>query len=206
MENITFDYIWDNIVMVTANEICRSIGKEEAEQTDFKLRNSSEEHNQVYKLYVEVKDRLKQFYHYGNNSMNRRIDIHKVAACFASVLMKYKLFTFNMNEYVTDAIFLSNANLAYSVSLGIIKMNLLFKYKDNESICNRIKTSDLFIPQTTEGHDSYHKGRIKTIALNDVFECDFDILTYSDMLYWIELFNIMILEGKAPDSYIAFNV
>ena len=33
------------------------------------------------------------------------------------------------------------------------------------------------------------KGRVKTLALNDLYAIDFDIITYADMLYWIEKFN-----------------
>ena len=39
--------------------------------------------------------------------------------------------------------------------------------------------------------------------LNSIFLDKFDILSYSDMLYWVELFNIMILEDKKAVEYIA---
>ena len=51
------------------------------------------------------------------------------------------------------------------------------------------------MPSTNKGHDEYNAGRQKTLMLNDVFENEFDILTYSDMLFWIELYNRQLLEG-----------
>lgn len=202
MLDATFDYIWDNIIVVSAKAIFRSIDENDRNKSNFVLHCSQLDHDNVFEIYIDVRNRLKQFYHYGNNNMERKIDIHKVAACFASVLMSYKLFSFEMNSDTVDAIFLSNANLAYSVSLGIVKMDLLYKYQSDASIFNSLIENDLFIPKTTIGHDHYHEGRIKTIALNDVFENDFDILTYSDMLYWIELYNIMILENRNAKEYV----
>lgn len=198
----TFDYIWNNIIVVTARGIFCSIDEIDRKKSKFELRCSQLDHDNVFLLYNEVKNRLKQFYHYGNNNMEKKIDIHKVAACFASVLMSYKLFSYELNADTTNQIYLSNANLAYSVSIGIIKMNLIYKYRSDEQILASIIENDLCVPKTTMGHDRYHEGRIKTIALNDVFENDFDILTYSDMLYWIELYNIMILENKNAKEYI----
>ena len=61
--------------------------------------------------------------------------------------------------------------------------------------------SDLIMPKTTDEHDRFNLGRIKKLVLNDIFLENFDILSYSDMLYWIELFNIMLLEGKDISNY-----
>ncbi len=57
------------------------------------------------------------------------------------------------------------------------------------------------MPKTTDEHDRFNLGRIKKLVLNDIFLENFDILSYSDMLYWIELFNIMLLEGKDISNY-----
>lgn len=51
-------------------------------------------------------------------------------------------------------------------------------------------------PKTNEGHDEYNAGRQKTLMLNEVFENEFDILTYSDMLFWIEYYNGQLLENN----------
>ena len=58
-----------------------------------------------------------------------------------------------------------------------------------------LATKQLRVPLTNVGHDEYNVGRQKTLMLNDVFENEFDILTYSDMLFWIELYNRQLLEG-----------
>ena len=53
----------------------------------------------------------------------------------------------------------------------------------------------LLVPQTSPGHDEYHDGRIHTLALNDIYGNTFDLLTYSDMMFWIEYYNRQKLEG-----------
>lgn len=67
---------------------------------------------------------------------------------------------------------------------------------------DKLQRQDLMMPRTTDGHDRFNLGRIKTLVLNDIFLNDFDILSYSDMLYWVELFNIMLLEGKSASNYV----
>lgn len=55
-------------------------------------------------------------------------------------------------------------------------------------ICGSESNTFIF-PETNKGHDEYLHGRVKTLALNDMYAIDFDILTYADMLYWIEKYN-----------------
>lgn len=199
MENITFDYIWDNIVVPMSNCIYGKVDK----NANLSVHNSPQDKDAVYKLYGETKDILKQKYHYHEpKDKERRIDIHKVAACFASVLMSYKIYRFEIDEQTSDVVFLSNAQLAYNVSLAIIKDNLVYKYKSNHKILDKLQRQDLVMPRTTDGHDRFNLGRIKTLVLNDIFLENFDILSYSDMLYWVELFNIMLLEDKAASNYV----
>lgn len=202
MLDITFDYIWDNIVIPMSNRIYDKV-LETDKDANISVHNLPQDKAAVYELYKEVKNTLKQKYHYHElEGQERRIDIHKVSACFANVLMKYKIYDFEINEQTSDEVFLSNARLAYNVSLAIIKDNLVHKYESNDEILDKLQRQDLMMPRTTNGHDRFNLGRIKTLVLNDIFLKDFDILSYSDMLYWVELFNIMLLEGKPTSNYV----
>lgn len=91
------------------------------------------------------------------------------------------------------AIALSNYAVAFLASNYVLYMFLLSDFERDGKIelYNKLKTQGTFIfPQTNKGHDPYVQGRIKTLALNDTYGNDFDILTYADMLFWIELYNI----------------
>lgn len=201
MLDITFDEIWDNIIVPISSNLGNKI-KDIDNRAQITICNLPQDKELFKSLYESTRDTLKQLYHFNNLDKVRKIDIHKVGACLASVIMEYKIFKFEVDESTSDEVFLSNARLAYSVSLAIIKENLLFKYRDDEDIMNYVKTHKLYMPRTTEGHDRFSLGRAKTLMLNNVFLEKFDLLSYSDMLYWIELFNIMILEDKKVINYI----
>ncbi|NBK00646.1 hypothetical protein D5282_26325 [bacterium 1xD8-48] len=202
MLDITFDYIWDNIVIPMSNRIYDKV-LETDKDANISVHNLPQDKDAVYELYEEVRGALKQKYHYHEpGDKERRIDIHKVSACFANVIMEYKIYRFEVDEQTSDELFLSNAKLAYNVSLAIIKDNLVHKYEGNDDILDKLQRQDLMMPRTTDGHDRFNLGRIKTLVLNDIFLNDFDILSYSDMLYWVELFNIMLLEGKSASNYV----
>lgn len=202
MLDTTFDEIWSSIVVPMSNNLYNRI--QGSCNAEIFVRNLPQDKEIIRTMYMTTRDTLKQLYHYNNSDMVRTIDIHKVGACFASVIMEYKIFRYEINEQTSDEVFLSNAQLAYSVSLAIIKENLIYKYRDkkNEKILNFLTTNKLYMPKTTKGHDKFSLGRAKTLMLNSIFLEDFDILSYSDMLYWIELFNIMILEDNKAINYI----
>ena len=152
----------------------------------------------IYSCYYQKKERLKQLYHFDGDSDECLIDVHKIAACFAAVLTEYKVFTYSIEEGLPDNILLLNARLAYDVSLDIITMNLLYYYitKGQKDNVDKLLQNGLCVPMTTKGHDEYNLGRIKTILLNDIFGNEFDVLTYSDMMFWIEYYNRQILENS----------
>lgn len=200
MQVDTFDDIWENIIIPMTEKIYNLIDDDEKEKVF--IRNLPQDKENLRLLYDTTRDTLKQIYHYNNLDKVRKIDIHKVAACFASIIMEYKIFQFKVEEGISDNVFLSNARLAYNISLAIIKDNLLYRYKDDEEKLNYIKSHQLYMPKTTEGHDDFNLGRIKTLMLNDIFLEKFDVLAYSDMLFWIELFNIMILEDNKTIEYV----
>lgn len=200
MLTVTFDDIWERIIAPMSEELYSLISIDG--NAKLSIRNLPQDKANLMVLYETTKDTLKQIYHYNNFDRVRKIDIHKVAACFASIIMEYRIFRYEIEEDISDDVFLSNARLAYNVSLAILKENLLYRYREDEDKLNYIKTHQLYMPKTTEGHDRFSLGRTKTLMLNDIFLEKFDVLSYADMLYWIELFNIMILEDKKAIDYI----
>lgn len=201
MLDTTFDKIWESILVPMSQELYNYLISIE-EETRVSIRNLPQDKDNLKCLYETTKNTLKQKFHFNNLDTARKIDIHKVAACFASVIMEYKIFQYDVGTNIRDEVFLVNSILAYSVSLAIIKEHLIIKYKDDHDKINYLKNNQLYVPKTTDGHDSFSLGRIKTLALNDIFLEGFDILSYSDMLYWVELFNIIILEDKKAIEYI----
>ena len=199
MNRETYDYIWTNVIEPNIAELFKMV-QQKTNDSSFKQKNIEEVKSEIINRYEVKRDRLKELYHYDNNIQeDKLIDCHKIAACFASVLFDYKVFSYEINPGLTDDVFLANARLAYRVSLGIIYLSLLYHYKKsgNEPIVGQLQSMpQLEVPPTSHGHDEYNLGREKTIVLNDVFNNEFDVLTYSDMMFWIEYYNRQLLEKE----------
>lgn len=204
MTDTTYDYIWSEIIQPDIKSLLDNITQDDINMFQVSLEDEKKLKKKIYSSYEKKKDRLKKLYHFDNGDADRRIDIHKIAACFASVLIEDKVFSFIIKEGLTDDIFLLNARLAYNVSTDIILMSLVYHYIKNgkKDIAYKIlENGKLYVPTTSNGHDEYNVGRQKTIALNDVFGNEFDILTYSDMMFWLEHYNRQILEHKIEMSF-----
>ena len=134
------------------------------------------------------------------------LDQHKIGACLCASFIKHKVFAFKLYNGLPEEIILSNYRVAFEVSLLVVSMFLVVAYKDSKDekhkdLLDKIKMNwkdkcvCMRLPQTTESFkDSYSDGRIKTLAINDIFGKHVDLLLYADMLYWIEYFNRQLLE------------
>lgn len=198
MDKKTYDYIWEGIIEPNIINLQEKISKEDFIKYDIVVEDLEVAKQRIFVNYNSVKERLKELYHYDNGNTERLIDTHKIAACFIQVVMEERIFKYSYKHEITDELFLSNAKLAYAVGLGIIYINLLYRYckLGEDAIVEKLQNDVcIHVPQTTPGHDEYSLGREKVLALNDVFGNEFDILTYSDMLFWIEFYNRQLLEN-----------
>lgn len=204
MKTKTFEYIWNEVIekcIYCIEAKVSDLSKQSAIDYDFRIRNLEQSKRNIFLSYNKTKNHLKSTYYNasGNNKEAvNRIDNHKIAACLCSSLLQNKVFTFRLDTDIPTEIFCSNYELAYMVSLGTIYALLIAQYKDvgREDFAEKLQQQKtLLVPPTSIGHDSYHVGRIHTLALNDVYGNEFDILTYSDMMFWIEYYNRQILEG-----------
>ena len=132
------------------------------------------------------------------------IDHHKIAACFCKALITKKLFAFQMDETVSENMIRSNYELAYTVSLRIIYNFLVESYKFAGESRLKEKLLDqkrLHVPKTTPSHEDYNLGRIKALALNDFYNVEFDLLSYSNIMFWIECYNRQLLAGQVEINF-----
>lgn len=150
----------------------------------------------------------KSFFDVGEDG-KKLIDIHKVSACFTSAVLKVRVFEYNELTPMNMSVFYSNYTLAFLSGIHILYLCMLADYEKNgeKEMADLLKRRATFIfPETNKGHDEYLQGRVKTLALNDMYAIDFDILTYADMLYWIEKYNkeelqkLVFAENKSAPS------
>ena len=216
MNRETYNYIWETAVCPSIQDIKKSLDQQYGATDNYGLTILDlETHKEnIYQSYSITRDRLKkQFFRLDSNKLmdDNLIDIHKIAACFCKSILDNKIFVFEMKEETPVKVMLCNYALAFSASIGIMYLNLLGIYKEEQEKTKRdhleeqkkskydyLKEQKKFVfPPTNEGHDTYFMGRVKTLALNDIYGISFDLLTNSDMMFWIEDYNKKVIESSA---------
>lgn len=201
MQKETFDWIWGQINK-TASDIISRLDPNR-QQKDFKLtHNDMMGKAIIWNEYNKIRKNLKsQCYSSlvdvdGTNGKGELIDHHKIGACLCKALIQKKLLTFRMDENTPEEIMRSNYELAYTVSLRIVYAYMIYflrKYGSQKQAEELERWKMLRVPPTYPSHDGYNTGRIKMLALNDFYHIEFDLLSYADMLFWIEHYNRQLL-------------
>lgn len=202
MNTLTYDYIWNEVIYKEIKKLEKKYAHIKS-QYDLKYRDLNKLKLSILQDYNKVKNILKKSYYNisdfkKNKELQNRIDNHKIAACLCYSVIKNKVFSFNVKPDMPTDIFVINYTLAYSISLSFIYAMLVAQYiKNNQQYFAKklLEIGTLKVPPTTMNHDEYNIGRIYTLALNDIYGNTFDILTYSDMMFWIELYNRQLLEN-----------
>lgn len=197
MKNATYDWIWGQIEKSIV-DIEAQFDSMEKDSFNFSRTYGDKTKYIVRDQYKIVRNDLK-LKCYADQTTDNKIDQHKIASCFCKALIQKKVFSFIVNDNISQNMLLSNYKLAYIVSLRIIYIYLIeYYYRSGQSnLAERLMDQKtLIVPETTETHDGYNTGRIKTLAINDYYGIEFDLLTYADMMYWIEHYNRQLIEGK----------
>jgi hypothetical protein len=198
MKDTTFNYIWDEIILKNIIELESAFDADEKRKYGFHIRDLKLLKRNICVGYNVVKNDLKKNYYDMSSEIDSRIDNHKIATCLCYSLIQNKVFDFIVDKDMPKRMFSINYELAYTVSLGFIYATLIAQYKRNNQYDlaeKLIKQGKLYVPETSAEHDEYHVGRIHTLALNDIYGNSFDVLTYSDMMFWIEYYNRQLLEN-----------
>jgi len=212
MKEQTFEWLWKQMeadIYDLMGQITTACGEDKKRKFSFRMTYGDETKHVIKDEYLEIKKELKKRCYSATEDDEEAhlIDQHKIAACFCKAFIRKKVFSFDLNENTPSEMILSNYTLAYTVSLRIIFLYLLDYYRDPKTnLSNDLKkkciaklqaSKTLIVPNTTPTHDKYNMGRIKTLALNDYYGLSVDLLTYADMMFWIEYYNKIILEERS---------
>ena len=187
-----FEYLWKFTVLNAADNVYRELPDEVAEYYHVVRNTSSEDMARVRILYEEYRDRTKsRFFDAGIDGRNL-MDVHKIAACLTGALVDYRLFEYDLRDEAPTELLLCNYAAAFLAGLNVLYISKLSDLINNspEDYEKLFHRASFGFPETTPGHDPYVQGRIKTLAVNDINGVDFDVLTYADMLFWIEKYNM----------------
>ena len=193
MQPETYDYLCENALNRAIEDVLLSIPSSIQERYSLSyLNNFDKKKEKIFKEYnIQRKVIRKKFFDVGEDR-KKLIDIHKVSACFTAAVLKVRVFDYKELEPMNMSVFYSNYTLAFLSGIHILYLCMLSDYEKSgeKELATLLKKQATFIfPETNKGHDKYLQGRVKTLALNDMYAIDFDILTYADMLYWIEKYN-----------------
>ena len=197
----TFDYLWEQGIAKAAKDVIDEILQSVGTTYEVKLDLSAEKRKEVYNQYDCLRKEVrKKFFNTGDMDENK-IDGHKICACIAGALLKERLVSFETKENIPVEILRSNYSIAFLASVYVMYLFLLSDYEreGQMDLCHKLEKKATFeFPPTRPGHDNYVLGRIKTLALNDAWELEFDVLAYADMLFWIEKHNkdLLVAEGE----------
>lgn len=193
MKRKPFKYLWNQGIVKAVDDVKKKISAdcEFADKVDFDTSDQMCE--KVYQKYQDIRSHVREkFFNTGDNDENK-MDGHKICACITAALLEVRIAKFKIGEEsMPPTIAYSNYAIAFLSAIYVMYLFLLSDYeKEKQTKCyNKLTEQSTFeFPETNPGHDEYVQGRIKTLALNDINGIDFDILTYADMLFWIEKHN-----------------
>lgn len=188
-----FDYLWENAVLNALHNVW-----EEQEFDAYKdayniiPRDSKGDMERVRALYETYRDFTKnRFFDMGEDG-NNLMDVHKVASCLTGALVKFKMLQYDVKEGLPIELMLSNYAIAFIAGINVVYLaDLADTCETDNGLYEKLLGMKSFVfPSTNPGHDPYVEGRVKTLAINDLNGIDFDVLTYADMLFWIEKYNL----------------
>lgn len=193
MEKDTFKYIWKQGIAKSAQDVFDGINPGLCKKYSVSIDISDTMCEKLYYQYDKTRRLVRErYFDVGKNGENK-IDGHKICACITAALLNVRIINYEVvGKEIPMKIVYANYEVAFLSAIYVMYLFLLSDFEHNGEIeCyNELKNQATFVfPETNPGHDTYIQGRIKTLALNDLCGNDFDVLTYADMLFWIELYN-----------------
>lgn len=205
MKMDTFKYIWMQGIVKAAQDVFDGISPTLREKYSVRIDVSDTMCQKLYHQYEKIRILVrKKYFDTGKNEENK-IDGHKICACITGALLNVRIINYEMSdEEIPVKVVYANYEVAFLSSIYVMYLFLLSDFEhDGEMKCyEELKNQATFVfPKTNHGHDPYVQGRIKTLALNDLYGNDFDVLTYADMLFWIERYNKEMIYNKLQMKY-----
>ncbi len=154
----------------------------------------------LFQTYDESRIYIKEhFFDVGADDDNL-IDCHKVCSCIVYSLLKNRFLVYDLRSDISDELLLSNYKAAFlggTRCLFVLSVARLQKYGKIELAKCLWRKGAFVFPETNKGHDSYVIGRAKSFGLNETYDRDFDYLACSDMLFWIEKYNLFKVKEES---------
>lgn len=196
----TFRYIWKQGIAKSAQDVFEGIPSALREKYSVRIDVSNAMCKKLYDEYEKVRCSVREKYFDTGENEENKIDGHKICACITGALLNVRIITYKVcEENMPVKVVYINYEVAFLAAIYVMYLFLLSDFeREGEKGCyQELKSRATFVfPETNSGHDPYVLGRIKTLALNDLYGNDFDVLTFADMLFWIERYNKELIYRK----------
>ncbi len=192
----TRDLIWKAGILPAIKDVREQIPNDVWDKYHVKQLPDSLLKAAIFQSYDEGRQYIRSHFFDVGKDNDKLIDFHKVCACIVFGLINNRVFEFDIVSGIEEVLLRSNYEVAF---WGGVKCQFLFSVaklfgEGRQDVARKLwKLREFRFPQTNIGHDGYALGRIKSLALNDIYQRDFDFLAYADMLFWIEKYNIDLL-------------
>lgn len=201
----TFEYIWRQGIAKAAQDVFDEISPALREKYSVRIDVSNAMCQKLYHQYEDVRLLVRKKYFDTGKDEENKIDGHKICACITGALLNVRMINYEMpDEEMPVKVVYANYEVAFLSAIYVMYLFLLSDLERDgktELYEELKKQATFFFPKTNPGHDPYVQGRIKTLALNDLCGNDFDVLTYADMLFWIERYNKEMIYNKLQMKY-----
>lgn len=201
----TFEYIWRQGIIKAVQDVFDGISPTLREKYSVRIDVSDTMCQKLYHQYEDVRILVRKKYFDTGKDEENKIDGHKICACITGALLNVRIINYEMSdEEMPVKVVYANYEVAFLSAIYVMYLFLLSDFeRDGKTECyEELKNQATFVfPKTNPGHDPYVQGRIKTLALNDLCGNVFDVLTYADMLFWIERYNKEMIYNKLQMKY-----
>lgn len=191
MQTKTFDVFWYKAILPYCQTFFAEIPDEIKQKYRVELNTSDSLKIKLRNTYDWYRELLHQ--NYFKSRPNALIDRHKISSCIIAAITKCRPISFLMYETPPVSLILSNYKIAFFSGVKSLYLLRIAQWINDDNMTDLISAlyeQKMFkFPKTQEGHDEYSLGCVKSIALTDLRGYPFDILAYSNILYWIERFN-----------------
>lgn len=193
MEKETFKYIWKQGIAKSAQDVFDGIDPGLRKEYSVSIDISDAMCERLYYQYDEVRCLVREkYFDIGQNGENR-IDGHKICACITASLLNVRMINYEAAaKEIPMKVVYANYEVAFLSAIYVMYLFLLSDFeRDGKKKCydELKKTGYVCISRNQYRARYICTGTCKTLALNDLCGNDFDILTYADMLFWIEWYN-----------------
>lgn len=200
MENSSFVHLWGGCIKPAVDKVLASVDKKLIKDYKVNADLSDTKCKILFGAYRIARDNMKtHLFNVGDGK--KRIDIHKVVACFVYALLRINLVHCDTQRREADGKVptqISSLKYAITVSAAMYILHSLMlsnaMLNNDNKLVSKLQDG-LRAPNVNKGNDGYFVSLSKALALTHYFNgvARFDTLAYANIFFWLDKYNTTLL-------------